>query len=105
VGDAIYGFAYGSPVEQRVVVVVDSTGRPVRYSDVRGDLRLNHPGQGDFTMIVLNLHGATALVRNNPAQGEAQLFRGEATDLLHSEVYGDPAARIEEVLRTCRRAS
>lgn len=111
-GQRALWYAFGSRETRRrnVMLIVDSVGRPVRYSDLRGDLRgpsdssisaANPLGPG--TSIALNLIDQSGMLRNTGVGPEAPVLRVRGPSILDAENLGRPSRMIERVLKECLR--
>ena len=103
-----YTFGPRGRPTRNVMLIVDSAGRPVRYSDLRGDLR-GHPDPviaatlaiGARTSITLNLSAQTGVLRNSGAGTDSVGVRVRGPGLLDAANLGTPAAMIARILREC----
>jgi len=90
------------------MLIVDSAGRPVRYSDLRGDLRgpndpstANANPRGPRTSVALNLLDQTGMLSNTGTGAEAPVLRVRGPSILDAENLGTPSRMIERILKEC----
>lgn len=111
-GQRAFWYAFGPRESRRrnVMLIVDSVGHPVRYSDLRGDLRgpndssisaANPPGPR--TSIALNLLDQSGMLRNTGVEPETPALRVRGPSILDAANLGTPARMIERILKECAR--
>lgn len=100
-GHSAVSFIYGEPQHQRIVVLLDEEGTPIRYFDGRGDLSASDETVGDATSISLDLEIGQAIAFNHPAGGDVEAMRFPFDEALEAEVLGRPAAMMDRLLTTC----
>ena len=102
-GHTVLSLVYGTPAERRINVSLDADGKPLRYSDVRGDLIINDGHDGDMTSISINLAQRQVVAMNRRA-GEAQeaimIPFDEAADAPNLD---RPMETLHRVMVACRR--
>ncbi len=108
-GESALWYTFGPPgqMTRTIVVQFDSTGRPTRYSDARGDLRSPPesdtplPCAGPRTTISLNLLEHTGALQNERANPPEVALRVMGSDLVDAANLGTPSAMIERITREC----
>lgn len=100
-GHTVLSLVYGAPTERRITVSLDADGRPLRYSDRRGDLMASDGHEGDMTTISINLPERQVVAMNRRA-GEAQegimIPFDEAADAPNLD---RPLETLNRVMATC----
>jgi hypothetical protein len=93
---------------RNVMLIVDSAGRPVRYSDVRGDLRGPNDSSisdakplGPRTSVALNLLDQTGMLSNTGTGAELPVLRVRGPSILDAENLGIPSLMIKRILKEC----
>ena len=99
--------ARGHPF-RNVMLIVDSAGQPVRYSDLRGDLRGNPDpallakmSLGPRTTITINMADQSGVLRNLDGRADSVGIRVRGSAVLTAANLGPPAAMIARILREC----
>lgn len=91
-------------------VQLDGSGTPVLYTESRGDIRRPPPGvmsaqpvrnPGPRTNMTLDLVRGTAMLTNQPVEGEAERVAAFGPNLLEAVSLGRPAVLVERMLREC----
>ena len=100
-GERAVAWVYPPPTEQQVTVVLDATGVPTRYIDVRGDLSTPDQSVADRTTIGLYLDQDYAVLSNRPSSGSPVILEVPLSQALSSERLGNPSATMERVLTAC----
>lgn len=105
----LYAFGARTARRRNVMVVVDSLGHPVRYSDIRGDLRGPKDSSisetnplGPRTSIALNLIGQSGMLSNTGGGLTSPVLRVQGPSILDAENLGTPSRMIARVLRECQ---
>jgi hypothetical protein len=111
-GQRAFWYPFGPRESRRrnVMLIVDSVGHPVRYSDLRGDLRGPNDSsisaanpRGPRTSIALNLLDQSGMLRNTGLGPETPVLRVRGPSILDAANLGTPARMIERILKECAR--
>lgn len=101
-------FNPGSTRARNVSVTLNRDGVPIRYSDLRGDLRgPMHPSVtpdnpiGMRTSIAIDLRDTTAMLSNERQGRGYQLLRVKGPDILTAPNLGVPGDMIARIVREC----
>ena len=89
------------PTRQRISVIVDADGLPLRYMDVRGDLSTSADSRADRTTIGLYVTEGYAVAGNRPAGKELEVLEIPLAEAVASENLGNPGEVLEHVLSRC----
>jgi hypothetical protein len=101
-GTRAVSLLYDDPAKQRVTVILDAQGEPIRYTDVRGDLSESDDDVGDRTTIGLYLPQQEAYVSNRAEHSEPVVFQIPFSEALSAESLGNPDVTLERVIASCR---
>ena len=92
---------HDEPAPERITVLVDSEGVPVRYIDVRGGVPISGDEVGDRTTIGLYLAEGYAIAGNHSSGQEAEVFEIPLDEATESQNLGSPGEMLEQVLTLC----
>ena len=100
-GDRVITLVRDEPTRQRISVIVDADGLPLRYMDVRGDLSTSADSRADRTTIGLYVTEGYAVAGNRPAGKELEVLEIPLAEAVASENLGNPGEVLEHVLSRC----
>jgi hypothetical protein len=104
----LYTFGERGSARRNVMIVVDSLNVPVRYSDVRGDLRgPNTPSitpanpLGPRTSISIDMRRMRGVLRNQGPTADTVNMSVRGPEIMDAESLGTPSRMIARVLAEC----
>ncbi len=104
----LYAFGQRASRRRNVMLIIDSARAPVRYSDIRGDLRGPNDASvspsnplGPRTTIALNFRDTTAFISNRAAGQDSVAMRVRGPTILVAPTLGVPANMIATILKEC----
>lgn len=95
----VLSFAGAGFARRTVSVLLDSTGRPLQYNDMRGDLRRDRTGPS--TSIVLDFALGTAQASNESPE-KLEIAEGTLAEALTAVNLGIPQHMLDLLERRCR---
>ena len=100
-GERVIALVHDEPAHQRITVIVDAEGVPIRYTDVRGDPSTSDDQVGDRTTIGLYLAEGYAIAGNRSSGQELEVFEIPLEEASVSQNLGNPGEMLERVLTRC----
>jgi hypothetical protein len=104
----LYSFGPREARRRNVMVIVDSADLPVRYSDIRGDLRGPNDASlsvanpmGPRTTIAINFRDTTGMLRNIDTDADSGALRVRGPAILTALNLGAPARMTARVIKEC----
>lgn len=107
----LYTFGPRGRAVRNIMVILDSTGAPTRYSDLRGDLRGDPDpvraaqlSLGTRTSITIDLSKKTGVIRNAGAGLDTVAIRVRGPEMMVAPNLGTPATMIARIIEQCASA-